>query len=69
MAEKQGLYEQCVGIVKERRFVSVSFLNRILIGQKNNAEYVSIAKVIEQMEQNGVVGPIDGDGFRKILIT
>jgi len=49
------LYDQALRIAAEARYISTSFLQR-----KLKIGYNRAARIIEQMEENGIVGPSDG---------
>jgi S-DNA-T family DNA segregation ATPase FtsK/SpoIIIE len=50
-----GLYNQAVRIAIEERYISTSRLQR-----KLKIGYNRAARIIEQMEENGIIGPSDG---------
>ena len=57
------LYEEAKNIVIEYQKASSSFLQRIFrIG------YARATRLIDQLEENGVVGPMDGSKPREVLI-
>jgi S-DNA-T family DNA segregation ATPase FtsK/SpoIIIE len=57
------LYEQAVALVSETRKASASlFQRRLKVG------YARAARLIDMLEDNGVVGPADGAKPRKILM-
>jgi S-DNA-T family DNA segregation ATPase FtsK/SpoIIIE len=60
---EKGLYEQAVALVAREGKASTSFLQRHL-----NLGYNRAAKLIEQMEKEGVVGPANHVGKREVLI-
>src|SRR5579883_2295062 len=60
---ERALYEQAVAIVAREGKASTSFLQRHL-----NLGYNRAAKLIEQMEKDGVVGPANHVGKREVLI-
>jgi DNA segregation ATPase FtsK/SpoIIIE, S-DNA-T family len=62
-AGEKGLYEQAVALVAREGKASTSFLQRHL-----NLGYNRAAKLIEQMEKDGVVGPANHVGKREVLI-
>jgi S-DNA-T family DNA segregation ATPase FtsK/SpoIIIE len=49
------LYNQAVRIAAEARYISTSYLQR-----KLKIGYNRAARIIEQMEENGIIGPSDG---------
>jgi S-DNA-T family DNA segregation ATPase FtsK/SpoIIIE len=57
------LYDQAVRIVAETRQASASFLQRRL-----NIGFNRAARLIEQLEREGVVGPQKGQKPREVLI-
>jgi S-DNA-T family DNA segregation ATPase FtsK/SpoIIIE len=59
----RGLYEQAVAIVAREGKASTSFIQRHL-----NLGYNRAAKLIEQMEKDGVVGPANHVGKREVLV-
>lgn len=61
--EADELYDQAVGIVAEAQMATVSLLQR-----RMRIGYTRAARLIEQMEQNGVVGPFDGSAPRKVFL-
>ena len=61
-AEKDELYDQAVAIVLETRKASVSWVQRRLSVGYNRA-----ARMVEQMERSGIVGPSGPGGNREIL--
>ena len=63
MAARSGLYEQAVAVVAREGKASTSFIQRHL-----NIGYNRAAKLIEQMEKEGVVGPANHVGKREVLI-
>ena len=60
---EQGLYDQAVAIVAREGKASTSFIQRHLTLGYNRA-----AKLIEQMEKEGVVGPANHVGKREVLV-
>ena len=61
--QKDELYEQAVRIIMESNQASVSILQRRL-----RLGYTRAARIIDTMEQEGMVGPFEGSKPRKILI-
>jgi len=60
--EIDALYDQAVQIVTETRKASISYVQRRLkIG------YNRSARMIEEMERTGVVGPLESNGSREVL--
>jgi S-DNA-T family DNA segregation ATPase FtsK/SpoIIIE len=62
-AEADPLYDQAVAIVAETRRASVSGIQRRLKVGYNRA-----ARMVEAMEQAGVVGPLEANGQREVLV-
>ena len=60
---ERGLYDQAVAVVAREGKASTSFIQRHL-----NLGYNRAAKLIEQMEKEGVVGPANHVGKREVLI-
>ncbi|HTC10178.1 MAG TPA: DNA translocase FtsK [Acetobacteraceae bacterium] len=60
---EKGLYEQAIAVVAREGKASTSFIQRHL-----NIGYNRAAKLIEQMEKDGVVGPANHVGRRDVLI-
>jgi len=60
--ENDPLYDQAVQLVTESRRASVSAVQRRLKIGYNRA-----ARMVEQMESAGVVGPLQGNGMREVL--
>ncbi|MCL4316535.1 MAG: DNA translocase FtsK 4TM domain-containing protein [Gammaproteobacteria bacterium] len=60
--ESDPLYDQAVSIVLETRRASVSGIQRRLKVGYNRA-----ARMIEEMERAGVVGPLQSNGMREVL--
>jgi len=59
---EKGLFDQAVALVSREGKASTSFIQRHLaIG------YNRVAKLIEQMEKEGVVGPANHVGKREVL--
>lgn len=62
-ADLDPLFEDALAIVKETRRASISYIQRRLkIG------YNRSARIMEQMERKGIVGPPDSRGERQVLI-
>ena len=61
-AEADPLYDEAVRIVTESRRASISGVQRRLKIGYNRA-----ARMIEQMERSGVVGPLQSNGMREVL--
>lgn len=61
-AEGDALYDQAVQIVTESRRASISGVQRRLKIGYNRA-----ARMIEQMERAGVVGPLQSNGMREVI--
>ncbi len=62
-AEEDPLYDQAVRIVIETRKASISGVQRRLKVGYNRA-----ARMVESMEQAGLVGPLQSNGSREILV-
>jgi S-DNA-T family DNA segregation ATPase FtsK/SpoIIIE len=60
---RDALYEQCVAFVLETRKASTSSLQR-----KFSLGYNRAARIIDQMEENGVVSGMGANGKREILV-
>jgi len=61
-ADIDTLYDEAVAIVTETRKASISYVQRRLkIG------YNRSARMIEEMERSGVVGPLESNGSREVL--
>ncbi len=60
---ERGLYDQAVAVVAREGKASTSFIQRHL-----NLGYNRAAKLIEQMEKEGVVGPANHVGKREVLV-
>jgi S-DNA-T family DNA segregation ATPase FtsK/SpoIIIE len=61
--EKDELYEQAVKVIMESNQASVSILQR-----RMRLGYTRAARIIDTMEQEGLVGPFEGSKPRKILV-
>lgn len=61
--EKDDLYDEAVRIIMESGQASVSILQR-----RMRLGYTRAARIIDMMEQEGMVGPYEGSKPRKILI-
>ncbi|MBP7216087.1 MAG: DNA translocase FtsK [Candidatus Omnitrophica bacterium] len=61
--EKDELYDQAVKIIIESNQASVSILQRRL-----RLGYTRAARIIDMMEQDGLVGPYEGSKPRKLLV-
>jgi len=61
--EKDELYDEAVRIVMESNQASVSILQR-----RMRLGYTRAARIIDTMEQEGLVGPFEGSKPRKILV-
>jgi S-DNA-T family DNA segregation ATPase FtsK/SpoIIIE len=60
---EKGLYEQAVSVVAREGKASTSFIQRHL-----NIGYNRAAKLIEQMEKDGIVGVANHVGKREVLV-
>jgi S-DNA-T family DNA segregation ATPase FtsK/SpoIIIE len=56
------LYDEAVRIVTETRKASISYIQRRLKIGYNRA-----ARMVEEMEQSGVVGPLESNGSREVI--
>ncbi len=63
-AESDPLYDQAVRIVTETRRASISGVQRRLKIGYNRA-----ARMIEEMETAGIVGPLQTNGMREVLVA
>ena len=63
MEDIDPLYDQAVEFVIQTRKASISSVQRRLKVGYNRA-----ARLVEEMERTGVVGPMDG-GFRDVLVS
>jgi S-DNA-T family DNA segregation ATPase FtsK/SpoIIIE len=61
--EKDELYDDAVRIIMESNQASVSILQRRL-----RLGYTRAARIIDAMEQEGMIGPFEGSKPRKILV-
>jgi S-DNA-T family DNA segregation ATPase FtsK/SpoIIIE len=62
--DADALLTQAVDIVRRSDKASASLLQRRLrIG------YARAARILDQMEDRGIVGPADGSRFREVLVT
>ncbi|MCM8780934.1 MAG: DNA translocase FtsK [Candidatus Omnitrophica bacterium] len=61
--QKDELYDEAVRIIMETNQASVSILQRRL-----RLGYTRAARIIDMMEQEGLVGPFEGSKPRKILV-
>jgi S-DNA-T family DNA segregation ATPase FtsK/SpoIIIE len=61
--EMDALYDEAVRIVIETRKPSISYIQRRLKVGYNRA-----ARIVEEMEKSGLVGPLESNGSREILI-
>jgi S-DNA-T family DNA segregation ATPase FtsK/SpoIIIE len=62
-AEQDALYDEAVKIVTRERKPSISYVQRRLKIGYNRA-----ARMLEAMEQAGVVGPLQSNGAREVLV-
>ncbi|MFH7765109.1 DNA translocase FtsK [Acinetobacter sp. BSP-28] len=62
-SDRDALYDQCVSFVLETRKASTSSLQR-----KFSLGYNRAARIIDQMEENGIVSSMGANGKRDILI-
>jgi len=61
-SESDELYDQAVRIVTETRKASISGVQRRLKIGYNRA-----ARLVEEMERSGIVGPLESNGTREVL--
>ena len=61
-AEADPLYDEAVRIVTESRKASISYIQRRLKIGYNRA-----ARIVEEMEAGGLVGPLEANGAREVL--
>jgi len=61
--QKDELYDEAVRIIMESNQASVSILQRRL-----RLGYTRAARIIDNMEQEGLIGPFEGSKPRKILV-
>ncbi len=62
-SDRDALYDQCVAFVLETRRASTSSLQR-----KFSLGYNRAARIIDQMEENGIVSSMGANGKREILV-
>ena len=62
-SDRDALYDQCVAFVLETRKASTSSLQR-----KFSLGYNRAARIIDQMEENGIVSAMGANGKREILV-
>lgn len=62
--EKDELYDEAVRVIMESNQASVSILQRRL-----RLGYTRAARIIDMMEEEGLVGPFEGSKPRKILVN
>jgi S-DNA-T family DNA segregation ATPase FtsK/SpoIIIE len=62
-AEQDPLYDEAVRIVTETRKASISGVQRRLKIGYNRA-----ARMVETMEEAGIVGPLEANGSREVLV-
>jgi DNA segregation ATPase FtsK/SpoIIIE, S-DNA-T family len=60
--ERDELYERAVAIVRKQRRASISLVQRHL-----SIGYNLAARMMDQMEAQGVVSPMQSNGDRKVL--
>lgn len=63
-AEQDPLYDQAVQVVMDTRKASISGVQRRLKIGYNRA-----ARMVESMEEAGLVGPLQSNGAREILVA
>lgn len=65
MAEKESSnFERAIEVVRTTRRASLTWLQRQL-----NIGYQEAARLIDQLEERGIIGPAREDGPREILIS
>ena len=62
--ESVSLYERAIEVVRTTRRASLTWLQRQL-----NIGYQEAARLIDQLEERGIIGPAREDGPREILIS
>lgn len=62
--DTEGLYESALKLVTEYNTASASFLQR-----KMSIGYARAARLIDQLEENGIISPSNGDKPRKVFKT
>ena len=62
-SDRDALYDQCVSFVLETRKVSTSSLQR-----KFSLGYNRAARIVDQMEESGIVSAMGANGKREILV-
>lgn len=62
-SDRDALYDQCVSFVLETRKASTSSLQR-----KFSLGYNRAARIIDQMEENGIVSSMGANGKREVLV-
>ena len=62
--EQDELYDQARELVIEMQTASVSLLQR-----RFRVGYNRAARLVDQLEANGIVGPSEGSKPRKVLVT
>jgi len=60
----ESLYDRALDVVRATRRASLTFLQRQL-----NIGYQEAARLIDQLEEHGIIGPAKEDGPREILIS
>ena len=60
--EADDLYDRAIAIVAETRNASISYIQRRLKIGYNRA-----ARMVEEMERSGLVGPLEANGSREVL--
>lgn len=65
MAEKESSnFERAIEVVRTTRRASLTFLQRRL-----DIGYQEAARLIDELEERGIIGPAREDGPREILIS
>ena len=60
----ESLYNRAIEVIRTTRRASLTFLQRQL-----NIGYQEAARLIDQLEERGIIGPAREDGPREVLIT
>jgi len=63
-SEDEEMIERCIEVIVSKKKASVSILQRML-----RLGYGRAARIMDELERRGIVGPNNGSGGREILIT